>query len=218
MSNLQGWLKNFAIFWYVQVCSTYITWLKQFKPWKVPSVVGSIMVICALTCCEMLHTMCDLKVTQMKMQRSLIQEVMFYKFKLGHNIAEAAKQLLHEVDRHRITRRFGNFSSFCNNIDDQASKGLLWTKAANLECSTQRVSGKLDISLSKVVYHFHDICKNIQWCWIVPHVITLVIHHVVCYGFLISFQVLWPNWWKLFIQGIMDQTLLKRWLPQDFIV
>ena len=33
---IQKWVKSFAIFWYVQICGAYITWLKQFKkylPW-----------------------------------------------------------------------------------------------------------------------------------------------------------------------------------------
>ena len=37
---IQGWIKNLAIFWHMLVCGTYITWPKQFKPWKVLTVLG----------------------------------------------------------------------------------------------------------------------------------------------------------------------------------
>ena len=32
---LQGWVKGFVVFWYMLLCNIYITWLKQFKSWKV---------------------------------------------------------------------------------------------------------------------------------------------------------------------------------------
>ena len=35
--------------------------LKQVKLWKVPAVVGSIMVVGALTRCALFHSVCDLK-------------------------------------------------------------------------------------------------------------------------------------------------------------
>ena len=48
---LHGWVKSFELFW--------------FKQWKMPAVVGSIVVVGALTCCASLHSMSDLKVAQM---------------------------------------------------------------------------------------------------------------------------------------------------------
>ena len=47
-------VKHFAIFWYVLVCGTYIVWQK-FKWWKVPALVGDIMVVDALRHCTLLH-------------------------------------------------------------------------------------------------------------------------------------------------------------------
>ena len=38
------------------VLDAYTTWLKQFKLWKVPNVVGSIVVVSVLTCCALLHS------------------------------------------------------------------------------------------------------------------------------------------------------------------
>ena len=37
--------------------------------------------------------MCDLKATQMNMECSLIQELMYYKFKQGYNPTEASKNI-----------------------------------------------------------------------------------------------------------------------------
>ena len=37
--------------------------------------------------------MCDLKATQMNIQLGLIQELTFYKCELGHNAAEATKNI-----------------------------------------------------------------------------------------------------------------------------
>ena len=53
----------------------------------------SVVVVGALTCCALLHLVCDLKAAQMNMQYSLIQELMLYKFKLGHNAMEATKNI-----------------------------------------------------------------------------------------------------------------------------
>ena len=59
----------------------------------VPSVVGSIVVVGALTRCALLPSVCDLKSTQTIVQRSLIRELMIYKFELGYNPAEETKNI-----------------------------------------------------------------------------------------------------------------------------
>ena len=69
-------------------------WLMQFKLWKVPTLVGSIMVVGVLTRSALLHSMCDLKTTQMNMHHSLIQELIYYKFKIALNALEAAKIII----------------------------------------------------------------------------------------------------------------------------
>ena len=38
-------------------------------------------------------SLCDLKAAQMNVQRTLIWELMFYVFKLGHNATEATKKI-----------------------------------------------------------------------------------------------------------------------------
>ena len=59
----------------------------------VQAVVGSIMIIGALTCSALLHSVCDLKSAQMNGQYSLIQEPMFCEFELSHNSVEATKNI-----------------------------------------------------------------------------------------------------------------------------
>ena len=53
--------------------------------------VSRILVVGILTHCALLHSVCDLKATQMNVQHSILWEFMFYKFKLAHNAMEATK-------------------------------------------------------------------------------------------------------------------------------
>ena len=71
----------------------YITLPKQFKAWKVPAVVGSIVIVGALRCCALLHSVYDLEATQMNLQRCLTREIMLCEFELSHNTAEATKDI-----------------------------------------------------------------------------------------------------------------------------
>ena len=87
------WIKSFAVFWYPLVCSTYITWPKMFKPWKAPSVIGSIVVVGALTRCALRLPACDLKAVQMNVKRSLCWELTLHEFEPGRNAAEATKNI-----------------------------------------------------------------------------------------------------------------------------
>ena len=72
-------------------------------------IVDSIMVVGALTCCTLFHSECDLKTAQMNVQRGLIRERILYKFKRGHNAAEATKKICcakskGAVDHSTVTR------------------------------------------------------------------------------------------------------------------
>ena len=60
--------------------------------------VGIIMALGALTHFTLLHSVCDLKATQMNVQCSLIWELMFKEFKLGQNIVEAIKNMFYAKD------------------------------------------------------------------------------------------------------------------------
>ena len=53
-----------------------------------PIVVGSIMVVGLLTGCALLHSVCDLKASQMKVQHCLIWELILYGFELSPNRKE----------------------------------------------------------------------------------------------------------------------------------
>ena len=51
------------------------------------------MVVGMLTCCALLHSVHDLKATQMNVQHSLIHEFMLYEFELSHNTMEATQNI-----------------------------------------------------------------------------------------------------------------------------
>ena len=55
------------------------------------SICYGIVVVGTLTHCAMLQSMYDLKSTQVNTQHSLIQQLILYEFKLGHNVIEVAK-------------------------------------------------------------------------------------------------------------------------------
>ena len=50
----------------------------------VPTVVGSMVVVDALTRCTLFQSVGDLKATQVNVQPVLISELILYDFKLGH--------------------------------------------------------------------------------------------------------------------------------------
>ena len=52
--------------------------------------VGSIVVVSALTSSVLLHCMCDLKAAQMNLYCILIKELVLCKFEVDHIVAEAA--------------------------------------------------------------------------------------------------------------------------------
>ena len=80
---------------------------------KLPALVDTFMVIGVLRHCALLFSVCDLKATQMNMQYSLIWELVFYEFELGHNATEAAQNISMrsegEVDHHTVTGWFKKF-------------------------------------------------------------------------------------------------------------
>ena len=159
-----GWVKSFAIFWNILVCGVYIWWSKQFKPWKILTVVVSIMVDAALTYSALLYFMYDLKIAQMNIQYTLIQELILYKFKIGHNALEATKNICcgkdeGTVDHSTVTRWYKKFCWGWKNFDDQARSGkaqtvdfktILQAIEANLPSSTQRIWDEFNISQSHV--------------------------------------------------------------------
>ena len=80
-----GWVKVFTLLWYVLVCGMYIMWLNQFKSLKWFIIRGCSMVVGVRSCCALLHTLCNLKATQMNVQCSITWKIILYKFELSHN-------------------------------------------------------------------------------------------------------------------------------------
>ena len=114
----------------------------------------------------------------MSVKCSLIQKLMFYKFKLGYNATEVAKNFgcakdEGAVNHSIVTRWFKKFCSCYKNLNIQASSGCpTRPKNVNSEAmvkaieagSSQRVSDQLSISQSSVVCHLHHLSKSIQNC------------------------------------------------------
>ena len=86
----------------------------------------------------------------MNIQCSLIQEIMLYKFELGHNAMETTKNIYCMKDENTVHYRlFKKFCLGCKNLDSQVrsgrpkiidSQGILQIKEANLVSSTQKAS------------------------------------------------------------------------------
>ena len=99
------------------VCTSfwYITWQKQFKIWKVPTLVDSIMVVSLQTHCALLHSMCVLMTAQVNVQHNQISELILNDFKPGHNTVETSKNVCFTkgegaVDHSIETRCLKNFA------------------------------------------------------------------------------------------------------------
>ena len=138
---------------------------KQFKPWGIPAVVASIVIIGTLTRYALLHFVCGLKIKQMNMQCSLIRELMVYEFEVGHKSTEATKNICWAkvesaiLDHSTVTKWFKKLRWVHKNLDYQAklgrpktidSEAMLKAKEVNLESTIRRVSVKLDISESSI--------------------------------------------------------------------
>ena len=68
----------------------------------------------------LLHSMCDLKTAQMNV--NLIKEFMLYELELGHNAAEATKNICcvkdeDAADQSTVTRWLKKFGSDCKDLD-----------------------------------------------------------------------------------------------------
>ena len=81
----------------------------------------SIVVVGVLTCYALLHPVCDLKTAQINMQRSSIQELMLYKFEMGHNTSEITKKDEGTVDYSTVTRWSKKFCLGCKNYGQAIS-------------------------------------------------------------------------------------------------
>ena len=85
-----------------------------FEPWKLPAVDDSIVLVDALTCSALIHTICDLKATQITMQQSLIYETKKKK---------CCAKVDSEDDHSIVTRGSKKFCSGCQNLNTHAKSG-----------------------------------------------------------------------------------------------
>ena len=60
---------------------------------QVPAVTGNVAIVGALTCCVLLHSLCDLKPGQRNVQQGLIWDLLRYEFEQGHNPTEETKNI-----------------------------------------------------------------------------------------------------------------------------
>ena len=164
------------------VCRIYITRLKQFKPWQIPIVVSNIKVVDALICCILLHSECDLKNAQMKL------ETYSFEFELGHNAVEATKNICcvedeGAIDHSTISRWPKKFHSDYKNFNDQAKSGRFKTmgsvvrlqvREVNLASSIWRVSDELGMSQASIAHHFHNLDNSVWSSQIVPYFIKIL--------------------------------------------
>ena len=110
------------------VSDAYFTWPKQFSLWKVSIIVGRIVVVGVLTCSTLLYWVYGFKTTLMKMQKSLIYELMLYKYEVGWDAAEATKSICctkckGSVDQSKVTKYFKKFSLGYQNFNDLKRSG-----------------------------------------------------------------------------------------------
>ena len=132
------------------------------------------MIVSVLTCYALLHSTCDLIDPKVKVQCSLIQELILYSSELGHNTAEATKNICCAKDE-KIGRR--NFILVARtSMTRQGHVGLkLWILCSKLNLVSRiwRVSGRLGISHTSVVHYLHDFDKSI---WAAEHCQNITKH------------------------------------------
>ena len=139
------------------------------KPWKIPDVVRSIMVVGTQTCCASFHSMYDLKSAQMNVQHGLIQELMHYEFELGHNTTEIRKNICcvkgeSAVDHGTVTRWCKNFHLGSKDLSNQARTSRLKTEDSEAMLQAREANSTRDIFLSSVFHHLHVFGKSMQTC------------------------------------------------------
>ena len=114
-------------------------------------------------------------------------KLMLYDFELGHNAAEAIKNIRAKsrgtIDHGSVTRLFKKFHSSHWNLDEKARSGwpqsmgsqaVLQAIVVKLASNTWRISGELNISQSSVVCHFNNYSKRIWSCWIMTNITEIL--------------------------------------------
>ena len=106
--------------------------------------VDSIVVVGVLAHCVLLHSMCDLKATQINMLCGLIWELMLYKFKLGLNTAETTKYIYWAKNDSLVilSRVIRWFKILLGLPELQRSSNIRWVKNCEFWCHAPSPRGK----------------------------------------------------------------------------
>ena len=126
--------------------------------------VSSIVVAGVLTCCALLHSMCNLKAAQLNVPCRL-GNLGF----MSSNIMITTKNIcctkgVGTVDHSSVSRYLKKFCLCCKNFDDQARSGRF--KTVDSEAEFQVIES---ILWSSELCHLHNLGKSIQSCQIIPH-------------------------------------------------
>ena len=111
---------------------------------------------CTLTRYTLIHSVCDLIVSQMNVRRSLIRKLMLYEFKLSHNAVETTKniccvkgegtvdpaQMVQEISL-RLKERWRSSKGKAKSVLFEV---VLQAIDENPACGTWRISGDLSAS------------------------------------------------------------------------
>ena len=111
-----------------------------------PSIIGSMVVFADLTVFVLLHFSWNLKFTKVNVQRSLIQELVSYKFEVDDNAAEVTQNICNAmcksaVDNSSVTGWFMKCQSFCKKLNHLARHGF-WSRALSYRRQIMRASGE----------------------------------------------------------------------------
>ena len=92
--QLRGWVKSFAIFWYMQACRVYVYLLTvPVQALLSTRYVGSMVVVGAMTRFALLYFVCNLKLAQMDVHCSFFTGIWFTSSKRNHNASKATKSI-----------------------------------------------------------------------------------------------------------------------------
>ena len=131
-------------------------WPKQFKLWKAPAMVSSIMVVSAQTYCALLY---DLKAIQTNMQCSPIWWFILW-VQNGRNFVEVTQDICFTIDEDAIDHSTVSRWSWNSTVRLSSNESVL-THVMNYEVKWNY----MDIG----TFHYSKVAKSISWtvisCW-----------------------------------------------------
>ena len=151
------------------------TWQKQFKQCQVFAVFSNIMLVGTLKHTTLLHSVCDLKGTDVNVQCSLVWGFMVYKFKLSHNITEATKDISWAKSEREVDHRW--LKKFClgyKTLHAVTESGQPKTMDSKDVLKAIKENPMRSISQSNVVHLFHNLAKKIWSCQTESHICKIL--------------------------------------------